>query len=69
MGGKGHGDIAGTAWAALDAVAEYTDWTRGKDETRMASAWFGDGRRLKQKAFAVIRAQVDGTYSPARSAA
>jgi phage/plasmid-like protein (TIGR03299 family) len=69
-GGKGHGQIRGTAWAALNAVAEYTDWVRGKDDSRMASAWFGDGRRMKQKAFEVIRAQVDGTYRPSpRSAA
>ena len=58
-GGKGHDKIRGTAWAALNAVAEFSDWVRGKDDTRMASAWFGDGRRLKQKAFAVIRRQVD----------
>jgi len=67
--GKGHDKIKGTAWAALNAVAEYSDWLRGKSETRVASAWFGDGRKMKQKAFAVIRAQVDGSYSPAKSRA
>ncbi len=56
--GKGHDQIAGTAWAALNAVAEWTDWTRGKDENRVSNAWFGDGRRMKQKAFAVITRQM-----------
>jgi phage/plasmid-like protein (TIGR03299 family) len=68
-GGKGHQQIAGTAWAALNAVAEFTDWFRGKDENRLASAWMGDGRKMKQKAFAIIRAQVDGTYRPDRALA
>jgi phage/plasmid-like protein (TIGR03299 family) len=64
-GGMGHDQIRGTAWAALNAVAEYTDWVRGKDDNRVASAWFGDGRKMKQKAFEVIRAQIDGTYRAA----
>jgi phage/plasmid-like protein (TIGR03299 family) len=63
--GKGHQAIRGTAWAALNAVAEFTDWERGTDENRIDAAWFGDGARMKQKAFEVITAQVDGTYATA----
>lgn len=56
--GKGHFGIRGTAWAAWNAVAEYTDWQRGKDENRTANAWFGAGAAMKQKAFEVIQTQM-----------
>lgn len=56
--GKGHEEIRGTAWAALNAVAEYTDHyrttrkTNGKSEgeARTISVLFGAGQNLKQKA-------------------
>lgn len=52
-------DVRGTAWAAVNAVSEFTDHhqrTRGQDarsraDRRLTSAWFGSGSRLKQRAF------------------
>jgi len=64
--GTGHKEtgIVGTAWAALNAVAEYVDHLRGtrvrKDSLndantqRTVSAWFGSGALLKAKAFDLI---------------
>lgn len=60
--GKGHEGIRGTAWAAYNAVAEFTDHHRStrttdavsKEEARLASVWFGSARQMKQKAFNVI---------------
>jgi phage/plasmid-like protein (TIGR03299 family) len=57
--GIGHEDIAGTAWAALQAVTEYVDHhrpSRGRDDhtradTRLTSAWFGSGSLLKRRAY------------------
>jgi phage/plasmid-like protein (TIGR03299 family) len=54
--GAGHGDIAGTRWAAYNAVAEYTDYqrpTRGEGN-RMASAMIGTGAALKRKAWQTL---------------
>ena len=61
--GRGHEPIRGTAWAALNAVAEYVDHhraTRGVDdqaraEGRLNSLWFGSGAALKRKAHDTIR--------------
>jgi phage/plasmid-like protein (TIGR03299 family) len=60
--GKGHDLIAGTAWAAYNAVAEFTDHharTRTTDrataqENRMNSIYFGTANTLKQAALARI---------------
>lgn len=56
--GKGQGaelDTAhGTAWGLLNAVTEFVDHhrrSRGPDG-RLNSAWFGDGARVKQQAWA-----------------
>lgn len=65
--GKGHAAIRGTAWAAANAVAEWTDWERGSDENRVDSAWFGDGARIKQRAFDLIDQQVAGRELAAAS--
>jgi len=54
---KGRGnDLAGirhTGWGAFNAVVEYVDYSRSKDEndTRSKSILFGSGARLKQKAW------------------
>lgn len=54
---KGRGnDLPGvkhTAWGAFNAVAEYVDYSRSKEEndTRAKSILFGSGATLKQKAW------------------
>lgn len=41
----------GTAWGLLNAITQHVDWQRGRTaDTRMASAWFGPGEALKNKA-------------------
>lgn len=63
--GKGHTRIAGTAWAAYNAVAEFTDHnsvnrttTRmSAQENRLNSIWFGPVVNLKQKAAVKIAEQ------------
>lgn len=39
--------VRGTYWAAFNAVTEWTDHHRGRDATRLAQAWYGEGRRVK----------------------
>jgi phage/plasmid-like protein (TIGR03299 family) len=64
--GQGHAAIAGTAWAALNAVAEYVDHVRsvrGADvasraEKRLASAWLGSGAAFKRAAHQTILEQL-----------
>jgi phage/plasmid-like protein (TIGR03299 family) len=64
--GKGHGAIRGTAWAALNAVAEYADHHRviraanevERAESRLSSVWFGRSAALKQQAHEVILRQL-----------
>jgi phage/plasmid-like protein (TIGR03299 family) len=64
--GRGHELIRGTAWAALNAVGEFADHHRStrthasgsKDEARLASAWFGAGAALKQRAHELIVRQL-----------
>lgn len=56
--GMGHGDIAGTAWAAWNAVTEYVDHERSPKLTawkRADSMWFGSGASLKADAFTFIK--------------
>lgn len=44
--------VAGTAWAAYNAVTEFVDHHTGTDERRrMESSWYGDGAKLKIRAF------------------
>lgn len=52
--GQGHFAIRGTAWAAYNAVTEYTDHhraTRGDEANRLESAWLGSGAEIKRRAF------------------
>lgn len=60
-GGKGNTmkGIKGSLWALVNGVTEYTDWKRGtrktqafgsEQEARLNSAWFGQGRELKNEA-------------------
>jgi phage/plasmid-like protein (TIGR03299 family) len=57
-GGKGHDKIAGTAWAALNAVAEYADHNmtiRNVNADKKAfNVWFGGAALLKQQAHDII---------------
>ena len=39
--------VAGSAWAAVNAVVEYTDYIRGTDENRTKSILYGSGGRHK----------------------
>lgn len=49
--GSGMPEANGTAWGLVNAVTQHVDWTRGRStETRMNSAWFGNGAGLKDKA-------------------
>jgi phage/plasmid-like protein (TIGR03299 family) len=60
--GAGHGaELAtarGTAWGVLNAVTQYVDHeTRAHNrENRLASAWFGAGKALKNRAFEMLAA-------------
>lgn len=64
--GLGHDRIAGTAWAALNAVAEFSDHVRTvragdlaiKAEKRLASAWLGSGAAFKRLAHQTILQQL-----------
>ena len=49
--------VAGTRWAALNAVTEMVDHERGRSaNTRLESAWFGTGAALKSKALELLSA-------------
>lgn len=50
---SGPGSKGETLWDAVNAVTRYQDFeasTRGGKDNRLASAWFGNGRRIKQTA-------------------
>lgn len=45
----------GTAFGLLNAVTQHVDWQRGRtDNSRMSSAWFGQGNALKDNAFKLL---------------
>lgn len=45
-----------TAWAMLNAVSEWVDWSRSSnDSNRMNAAWFGPGDQLKTRANSLLR--------------
>lgn len=49
--GVGMSSATGTAWGALNAVTQYVDHSMGRNaDTRMSSAWFGNGNSIKDKA-------------------
>ena len=52
---KGRGNdmpgVAGTMWAAYNAVNEYLGYERGNPTNRLDSMWFGDAARLNDRAF------------------
>jgi phage/plasmid-like protein (TIGR03299 family) len=62
--GYGHFAIRGTKWAAFNAVTEYADHHRSTrrtdgnstEDSRLASAWFGTGADLKQRALDLLLA-------------
>lgn len=47
--------VFGTYWGAYNAVTDWVDHTRGcrGEDTRLDSAWFGSGARLKERAFEI----------------
>lgn len=59
--GKGHDRIAGTAWAAYNAVTEFADYQlgvgRSTPEQHLNSVWFGRGLHMKEEALGIIAAQ------------
>lgn len=65
--GKGHGPIAGTAWAALNAAIEFSDHARetrvhgesDREEGRVAASWFGSGAAFKQQAYDLVNEILD----------
>lgn len=54
--GRGQSLVAGTRWAALNAVTEYTDWMQNVQmpDRRMDRAWFGTGAKMKQRAYDLL---------------
>jgi len=51
--------VKGSAWAALNAVTEFIDHGRnvnGDQNSRVASAWFGQGASMKQEAARLLLA-------------
>lgn len=57
-GGAIGADLTGgqTAWAMLNAVSEWVDWSRSSnDNNRMNAAWFGVGDQLKSRANHLLR--------------
>jgi phage/plasmid-like protein (TIGR03299 family) len=58
--GKGNDakDVAGTVWAAMNAVVEYVDYVRGSDANRAKSILYGSGADIKQKAWDLAVARV-----------
>ncbi|MBW8003057.1 MAG: DUF932 domain-containing protein [Planctomycetes bacterium] len=45
--------VRGTMWAAYNSITEWVDHERGRDGTRLHSAFYGEGRRIKQRALTV----------------
>lgn len=55
--GKGHEKIAGSRWAAYNAVTQYIDHeraTKGEESNREYSSMFGSGESLREKAFQLL---------------
>ncbi len=44
--------VSGTMWGAFNAVTDWLDHTRGRnEETRLESTWFGSSRAIRERAF------------------
>ncbi len=54
-GGRGQDNpaIQGSLWAAYNGITQWVDHERGRDVTRLEAAWYGEGRRIKQKGLEV----------------
>ena len=48
--GQDNPKVRGTYWAAFNGITEWVDHERGRDGTRLAAAWYGEGRRIKNRA-------------------
>lgn len=47
----------GTAWGALNAITQYVDHDKGRDQSwRLQDAWFGLGGKLKERALELLAA-------------
>lgn len=67
-GGAGHKEmgLVGTAWGAVNAVAEWVDYERNTrtfdgvstEIARSTAAWFGSGANIKAKSFDTVREMV-----------
>ena len=51
--GQDNKAIRGTLWAVYNGITEWVDHERGRDGTRLHAAWYGEGRRIKQRALTV----------------
>lgn len=61
--GKGAETARGTVWGAYNAVTEFVDHyrhTRGDENHRLKSVWFGSGERIKRNAFRIATALLNG---------
>jgi len=53
--GTGQDAISGTAWGALNAVTEYIDHLKGRNQSaRLMDAWFGQAGRFKERALDLL---------------
>lgn len=50
--GKGNAEVAGTVWAAYNAVTEYLSYDYGRTpDSRLKSLWFGQNKTVNNSAF------------------
>lgn len=53
--GTGQDAIKSTAWGALNAVTEYIDHVKGRNQSaRLMDAWHGVGGKFKERAFSIL---------------
>jgi phage/plasmid-like protein (TIGR03299 family) len=52
--------VSGTGWGLLNAASEFYDWKvqARSEDSRINSAWFGEGERSKQKALQMLTALI-----------